>query len=158
MKKVKLNAAAPILIPNPDHRNFTDSGNKLPSGHECKGEFIVVEGLRKGKPFQYNLFKTNKNQIIFKKFVDPMDATEITLGADAAVSPTKVEIPSTEKADRSPLVGALVGAGLGFAVAKYKKVAGVKKTAIYVIVGAVVGYATGKVIANRKKITVVKSK
>ena len=166
MIKVTTNANAPLLIPNPDHRNFTEAGHRnftnkskfLPKGTDCVGEFISVEGLRKGVPFKWNLFKTNKNQFIFQKLVTPMEATEIKLGADAQVTPTKVDVPSNEKADRSPLVGALVGAGLGLAFAKYKKVEGAKKTVIYMAVGTIAGYVVGKMIANKKKITVKASK
>jgi hypothetical protein len=161
MEQVIVTDQAQVLIPNGSHKNFTASREVMPKGIMLTGEFIVIEGLRRGQPFQYRLFKIeNTNNYIFTnktQKTNTMEKTEVTLGADAKVSPTVVDIPSNAKANKMPIIAAVIGAGAGFGFAKYRKVEGNAKW-IYVAVGAVAGYFVGKMIANKKAITVVKSK
>jgi len=70
---------ATTLIPNKDHRNFTETGVLIPKGTEVEGEIKNISGLRRGKPFVYRLFLTNKKQFIFLNKIKPnMEATEVT--------------------------------------------------------------------------------
>jgi hypothetical protein len=42
---------AAILIPNTDHKNFTDSGTIIEQGTVIDGQPKLIQGLRKGKAF-----------------------------------------------------------------------------------------------------------
>ena len=87
-----------------------------------------------------------------------MEVTEVTLGADAAQSPTVVKVPEGKKLfTKNVIIGTVAGAGAGFAFAKYKKV-DKKKTMIYTAVGAVVGFAVAKFYEKRKAVVVKPSK
>jgi hypothetical protein len=157
MQRVITTQETKLLVPNEEHKNFTATGNTIPPGTTLTGNKIVINGLRRGKPFQYRLFKLdNTNQYIFSnniKNVSEMETTDITLGADAGVSPTRVDIPSTKKKDKTPLVGAVVGAGVGFGYARWKKMSA-KKQLMFVGVGALAGYITGRMIAKKDNVTV----
>jgi uncharacterized protein YcfJ len=86
-----------------------------------------------------------------------MNTTEVTMGADAQVSPTQVSIPSTKTAQKGPIIGAVVGAVAGFGFAKYRKVEGNAKW-IYMGVGAVAGYFVAKMIIKKRGVVVKPSK
>lgn len=149
-----------LLIPNKDHKNFTESKEIVPEGATLVGKYVKVEGNRKGEPFTYRLFKLeNIEKYIYQKSIKPnkMEKTEVTLGADAVVSPTKIDVPSNKNANRGPIIGAVVGAVAGFGFAKYRKVEGNAKW-IYMGVGAVAGFMVAKMIVKRKAIKVVPSK
>ena len=160
MEQVIVSENVNVLIPNSDHKNFTKGAKVIPQGTTLNGELILINGLRRGAPFQYRLFKiANKNEYIYQKSINQiknnMETTEVKLGAggDSVVSPTVVTVPSNQKADKTPYIGAVVGAVVGFGVAKYRKVEGNKKW-IYVGVGAVVGVLAGKMYAKKKNVTV----
>lgn len=157
MKIVITTNESKILVPNEEHKNFTATGNIIPPGTTLKGNEIVINGKRRGEPFQYRLFKLeNTNQYIYSnniKNVSEMETTDISLGADANVSPTVVDIPSTKKKDKTPLIGAVVGAGVGFGYARYKKMSA-KKQLMFVGVGALAGFITGKMIAKKDNVKV----
>lgn len=146
-----------ILIPNPSHKNFTRSHEMLAKGTEVNGEAKNITGLKRNEPFVYKLFYTDKNQIIYLKNIKPMEKTEVTLGADSAQSPTKINLPGVSNLGKRPVIGALVGAGIGFAYCKYKK-HDMKKTAMYALIGGFIGFMAGKYIQSHKKVTVVPSK
>lgn len=150
---------APILIGNKEHKNFTDSGVKLKKGTKLTGEFRSISGLRRGEPFVYKVFVTDKKQIIYSKFIkNNMENTEVKLGADAQVTPTKVVMPKDGNKVRNIQVGSvLAGAVVGFSFAKYKKY-DMKKTVISMLVGGVAGLVIAKQVVKRKGLTVQKSK
>lgn len=149
---------APILIPNLEHKNFTESRFEIPKGKEVEGDFKVISGLRRGKPFDYRVFVTNKNEIIYSKYVKPMTATEVTLGADAQVSATKVEmIPAERNTTIKNVVGGATGGIIGFAIAKKQGVS-MTKTIIYASVGAIAGYLIAKQYTKKTGIVVEKAK
>jgi hypothetical protein len=150
---------APILLPNREHKNFTDSGEFIPMGMEIVGDNKVVNGLRRGKPFDYKVFITNDGQIIYSKYVKPM-ATEVTMGADAQVSATKVEMISGEKKITTRrVVGAVVGGVVGYAISKR---GGVKRSftqqMLFIGGGALAGYMVGNYFNKKTGIVVEKAK
>lgn len=147
--KAQLIQDAKILIPNTEHKNFTDSGEVIEEGTFVTGQVKNIEGLRRGKPFIYRLFLTDKNQLIYLKKIKPMGTTEVTLGADAAQTPTKVNLRPAERANRNKFIGVVVGGLAGFAWAKYKK-HDKKKAAMYIGVGAVIGFVAGYMLDSRK--------
>jgi len=139
---------AKILIPNTEHKNFTDSGQIIEEGTFVTGQVKNIEGLRRGKPFIYRLFLTDKNQLIHLKKIKQMGTTEVSLGADAAQSPTQVNLRPAERADRNKFIGAVVGGVAGFAWAKYKK-HDMKQSAMYIGIGAVLGFVAGYMLDRR---------
>lgn len=149
---------APILIPNLEHKNFTESRFQIPKGKKVEGDFKVISGLRRGKPFDYRVFVTKKNEIIYSKYVKPMATTEVTLGADAQVSATKVEmIPAERSTTIKNVVGGATGGIIGFAIAKKQGVS-MTKTIVYASVGAIAGYLIAKQYTKKEGIIVEKAK
>jgi hypothetical protein len=155
--KVVTTQDAPILIPNEDHKNFTMNGVVIPRGVELEGNTKEAQGLRRGKPFTYRLFVTNNKQIIYSNNVKPMDTTEVTLGADAAQTPTMVNLVPAESFNKLRTTGLVVGAIAGFAWAKYKK-HDMKKVAMYIAIGAAVGYGGAYLVDRSRNATVKASK
>ena len=132
---------APILIPNQSHLNFTTSSDVIKKGTILEGEEKKISGKRRGQPFVYRLFSTNNDQLIYLNKVKPME-TEVQLGADAQVSPTKVDIMSKKSISKFTVGGAIIAGGGAFWYCKKKKF-GNQKTAIITIVAAIAGYAAG---------------
>jgi hypothetical protein len=149
---------AKILVPNPDHKNFCESADLIEEGTIIEGNRKDIAGLRKGQPFTYKLFSTNKNQLIYLNKIKPMETTEVTLGADSGQTPTLVDMKKPEVANRNKFIGAAIGAAAGFAFAKYKK-HDMKRIGTYTIIGAVLGVAAAYLIDRRKdKVTIKPSK
>lgn len=87
-----------------------------------------------------------------------MTATEVTLGADAQVSATKVEmIPAERNTTIKNVVGGATGGIIGFAIAKKQGVS-MTKTIIYASVGAIAGYLIAKQYTKKTGIVVEKAK
>ena len=148
---------AKVLIPNVEHKNFTEGKQTIIKGTEISGEPKNIEGLRRGEPFTYRLFKTNDNKLIYLKKVQPMNTpTEVTLGADStgAVSPTKINLKQNTLA-RPTVLAAISGAVIGFGWAKYKK-HDMKKAGMYALIGGIVGFAGGYIFEHRATITLSK--
>jgi hypothetical protein len=148
---------AQVLIPNPEHKNFTRTNEVIPKGTLLEGEIKVVAGLKRGEPFNYNLFYTTDKKIIYIKYIKPMEKTEVTLGADGAQTPTDIKLPNTSNLGKYPIGGILVGALAGFALSKHKKFTGNKKTGA-IVVGAVLGFIAGKYIQSKRQVVVKPSK
>ncbi len=148
--EVKVIDDAKVLIPNTEHRNFTEGNEIIQKDTVINGEPRVISGLRRGEPFQYKLFLTTDNKLIYLKKIRNMDATEVTLGADSSVSPTTVNLKQNILA-KPAILGAIGGAIIGFGYAKYKKHEP-KKVWIYALVGAASGFIVGKVIQHKATI------
>lgn len=149
---------APILIPNAEHKNFTESRFDIPKGKTITGEFKIISGLRRGKPFDYRVFITDREQIIYSKYVKPMATTEVTLGADAQVQPTKVEFTPAERSTTiKNVIGGATGGIIGYAMAK-KQGANNTRTIIYASIGALAGYLIAKQFTKKKGIVVQTAK
>jgi hypothetical protein len=155
--KVQLKEDANVLIPNKEHQNFTESGSVLEEGTILNGDYKEIIGKRRGEPFTYRLFISDKNQIIYQNKTTPMEKTEVTLGADAQATPTKVDMKPAERFTKNKIAGLIIGGLAGFAFAKYKK-HDMKKVAMYIGIGAAVGYGAGYILDKRKKVVVQPSK
>lgn len=155
--KVLVNQDSKVLIPNPEHKNFTESNEVIGKENVLHGEIKNVQGLRRGEPFTYRLFVTNDNKIIYLKNITPMETTEVTLGADSQRSSTVVNLVPAETFNKVKTTGLVIGALAGFAYAKYKK-HDMKKMAMYIFAGAAVGYASAYIVDRRKKGTVIAGK
>lgn len=149
---------APILIPNLEHKNFTESRLEIPKGVKLLGEFKVINGLRRGKPFDYRVFVTKENEIIYTKNIQKMENTEITLGADAQTQATKVDIvPAENSRTIKNVIGGATGGILGYAIAK-KQGYNSTKTLICAGVGAIAGFLIMKQYGKKQGIIVKSSK
>jgi DNA gyrase/topoisomerase IV subunit B len=158
MEEVVTTVDAMVLTPNKEHENFTDSGDIIESGTPLLGTSKTVQGKRRGKPFSYRLFFTNKNEIIYLNTVSPMrNATEVTLGADGQVSPTKINFRPEEVFSRVKTTGLVLGAIAGYFYAK-KKGKTLKKSLPFIIGGGVVGYGVAYMVDKNRKVTVKPSK
>ena len=163
-KKINMKVIAqkdiPVLTPNIEHKNFTETDIFIPMGTEIEGEFKAVKGERKGKPFTYRLFYTNKDQIIYINNLKPanMQRTEVTLSAEgpSADSPKSaiINIPKN-LVDRNALYGIAFGAAAGFGFSAYKQKS-TKEKLMWTITGAIVGFAAAKIITKKRDITVKK--
>lgn len=148
---------AKVLIPNGEHKNFTETTEVIRKGNKVSGEIENIQGLRRGEPFTYRLFRTNNNKLIYLNNLDKMNVTEVKLGADSSVTSTDVNLIPAETFNKIRINGLLIGAIGGFAWAKYKKY-DTKKIAMYIGVGALVGYLGAYIIDTNRKVTVKESK
>jgi len=156
--KVEVIQDAPVLMPNKDHQNFTTTEEVIKAGVILEGEEKRIAGLRRGQPFTYRLFLTNDKQFIYINKTKPMTTTEVTLGADAKVSPTIVDIPATKKAiTPTILIAVATGLAAGYGWSKHKSL-DKKKTILFTLGAGVVGYFAGKYIEKRKGIVIKPSK
>ncbi len=162
--KVIVTEDTQVLIPNQEHKNFTDSTETVKTGTILEGNETLIKGKRRGDDFVYKLFSFKDNQnnykLIYIKKTKPMETTEVTLGADAAVSDTIVKIPSAKAFfTTKAIIFGLVGAGAGFGLAKYKfKVEGKAKMALFILGGAALGLTAAKLYEKRKAISVKAAK
>jgi hypothetical protein len=155
--KVLVNQDSKVLIPNSEHKNFTETNEVIGKENVLSGEIKNVEGLRKGKPFTYRLFITNNNKIIYLKNITPMQTTEVTLGADSQRTDTIVNLVPAETFNKVKTMGLVLGALAGFGYCKYKKCDS-KTTVMYIFGGALVGYASAYLVDRNRKGTVIASK
>lgn len=155
--KVVVNKDSKFLVANSEHKNFTESNELVEQGTILNGEEKNVLGKRRGEPFSYRLFITKEGKIIYLKNVNPMETTEVTLGADSSVTPTKVNLVPAETFNKVKTTGLVLGGIAGFAYSKYKK-HDMKKVAMFIGLGAVIGYFAGYVVDHKRKATVTPSK
>ena len=155
--KVVVERDANVLMPNKQHQNFTDSGIVIPAGNILEGQIKKINGLRRGKPFEYKIFLTDQNQFIYLNTVKPMNVTEVKLGADSSQTPTRVDLIPAELYKKDKLMGIVLGGLAGWAYAKYKK-HDMKKAAMYIGVGAVAGLGAAFLLDSNKTAFVVPSK
>jgi hypothetical protein len=146
-----------VLVPNMAHKNFSETEEVIPAGTIITGHAQTLQGLRRGQPFNYRLFYTNDNKIIYLNKTKAMNNTETTFGADSQVTPTIVKIPLQSRLAKASSIGAISGAIIGYGYCKYKKQDN-KKAMTYALIGGIVGYVAGLVIQNTRKETVSPSK
>jgi hypothetical protein len=148
---------APILLPNVEHKNFTNSVDVIPKGTLTDGELKNVNGLRRGSPFNYRVFTTKEGDIIYSKYVKPM-AVEVTMGADSQVSATKVEMTKSEtNTTTRRVIGAVVGGVVGYAVSKRGAQKSFTQQLMYIGGGALAGYLVGNYMNRKTGIVVQKA-
>jgi hypothetical protein len=147
---------AKVLVPNKEHKNFTATDVIIPKGNSLEGEELIVNGLRRGQPFQYKLFKTKENQFIYLNKTKPnMANTQVFLGADSQQTPTIVDVPQAKLLSTTNIVGAIAGYFVGnFYSKKYQK----GNPRYYGLAGAVAGVLVARYIAKKGTIKFVKSK
>ena len=141
--KVYIEKETPVLIPNPNHKNFTHAGSFVEEDSVVEGKPVQIQGRRRGRPHIYKLFQLKDGGgFIHIKNVKPMQVTEVKLGADAQKSPTVVNMKNASSKSNKKWIGAIAGAGLGFAFAKYKKYDR-KKQITYAVVAGLAGFGLG---------------
>lgn len=87
-----------------------------------------------------------------------MENTEVTLGADAQVQATKVDIiPAENSRTMKNVIGSATGGVLGYAIAK-KQGLNSTKTLLYAGVGAIAGFLIVKQLTKKQGIIVKSSK
>ena len=149
--KVKLLADTRVLIPNKEHKNFTETTKVLLKGTELEGEFKCVEGKRKGEPFTYKIFETKDKQIIYIKNVKPMN-TEVTLGfSGEKMNTRKMELFTGNKRN-----GLLLGAAIGFAYSKFYKKNDLATAGKHALIFGAVGYIGGYIMDKNTTLVVKK--
>lgn len=150
MIETELIEDAVVLIPNKEHQNFTETDEVISAGTKVSGDAKIVKGLRRGKPYDYRLFVTDDNKIIFlnkTKIKTNMETREVTLGVGGEKSIIVNE--NTPKTLGRPVVlGAIGGALAGYAYCKYKN-HDMKTTGIYALVGGAIGYVAGYLYENK---------
>lgn len=147
---------AKVLVPNKEHQNFTATDLVIPSGTTLKGEVKYVDGMRRGEPFKYKLFKTENSQFIYLNKTQPVMAnTQVYLGADAQQTPTIVDVPQAKLLSTTNIVGAIAGYLVG---SWYSKKYGKGSPKYYGLAGAVGGVLVARYIAKKGTIKFVKSK
>lgn len=156
IEKVKVKESCKVLIPNEEHKNFTETKEGIDKGEILTGRYVNIEGLRRGKPFTYRLFITSDNRYIYQNCLEPMKTTEVMLGADSAQTPTIVNLKQAETFSRVKLYGVVGGALAGFAYAKYRKESW-KKALMYTAVGSLVGFGGAYLLDRRRSVEVTPS-
>jgi hypothetical protein len=154
---VLVNKNSKVLIPNQDHKNFTETERIIPEGATMKGEFRNVQGLRRGKPFTYRIFIDKDGIILFQNNITPMRTTEVTLGADSSASATTVNLRPAEMFKTTKTMGLVLGAVAGFAYAKYKK-HDMKQSVKFLAIGAIAGFLGGYIVDANRDVVVTQSK
>jgi alanine dehydrogenase len=155
MMKVITTGDAAILVPNKEHENFTDTGRKIEANTVLNGNPTIIKGKRRGEPFDYKLFVTDKGEIIYINKTKQMNTTEVMLGADAAPSATIVKTPSESNLGMRPVLGTIIGAIAGYYIAKKKFPTKIK---MFTVLGGVAGFAAGKYIQGNGMVMFKKSK
>jgi hypothetical protein len=146
------------LIPNKEHKNFTDSSDEARVGSVITGEFRNVDGLRKGKPFQYRLFFTKNGKILYANCVKAENVpSEILQGADQSVTATKVNLTPVESFRYAAHIVAFGGGLLGYFYGKKQNKTGMD-LAKYTAVGAVGAYGIYWLIDQNKSTIINPSK
>jgi len=123
-----------LLIPNSEHKNFTETKSIVPEGSTMYGTPCIVEGLRKGEPFKYRLFKIKDiENYIYQSAIKPIKNMEDNSNAEGP----NTLIP--KKLNAKVVIGAVAGFGLGYYIAHHKGVEGKSKW-VYATIGGIAGY------------------
>lgn len=134
-----------ILLPNNEHRNFTETDKMISKGTILKGDFKNIEGLRRGKPFTYRIFQDKDGIIMYAKNLH--ENKENMNGNDSTIT-----LPSEKKLSTNYALYSVVAGVLGFGIAKKMGKSG--KTAFIVAsISAVGGYMIAKQVNKSQAIT-----
>ena len=136
------------LIPNNEHKNFTDSSEEAREGKIILGEFKNVDGLRKGKPFQYRLFFSKDGKILYANCVKAENVpSEILQSADGSKTVTLKNLKP------AAYMIAIAGGLAGYLYGKKQNATGANLIK-YTAVGAVGAYGIYWLV-NSNKSTVI---
>lgn len=150
---------AKVLIPNKDHKNFTETEEVIEKGTVLEGKETFINGLRRGQPFTYKLFVTKNGKFIYLNKVECMKNTvEVLMNADGKQE-VKINTESPKSDDKKTLymvVGATMGAavGLGIIAISKRKYSNYQKAAIIgagIITGACSQAVMYKLCIKNKK-------
>jgi hypothetical protein len=146
------------LIPNKEHKNFTDSSEEARVGTIVMGDFKNINGLRKGKPFEYRLFISKNGKILYANSVKAENVpSEILSSADNLQSTSLAEFNSDNKFDYTANIAVLVGGIAGYFYGKKQNKTG-NNLIKYIAIGAVGAYAIYWVIDKNKSTKIKPSK
>jgi hypothetical protein len=146
------------LIPNKEHKNFTDSSEEARVGKVLMGEFRNIKGLRKGKPFEYRLFFTKIGKILYANCVKAENIpSEILQSADSSQSITLVDLKPAENFKYTSYLIALGGGLAGYLYGK-KQNANTNNLIKFIAVGAVGAYGIYWLIDTNKSTIIKPSK
>ena len=147
-----------VLVPNKEHKNFTQTRQVVPKGTEIVGSFKSIKGKRRGEDFSYRVFITDKGEVIYSnKIEEQMKPTEVFLGADSKKSATTVDLVPAETFKASRLIGLVAGGVGAYLYCKNRKLdkGKCKKLAM---VGAVLGYAAVYAFDKTNSVTVTQNR
>lgn len=146
------------LIPNKEHKNFTDSNEQVNEGSEVFGDFKIVSGLRKGKPFEYRLFFTKNGKILYANCVRAENVpSQIISNADNLAAPTKIDLKPSESINYTPYIIAYAGGLLGYLYGQKQKATGANLLK-FTAVGAVGAYGIYRLVNSNKSTNTKPSK
>ena len=149
---------AQVLVPNKEHKNFTQTRETLPKGREIVGTFKSIKGKRRGEDFTYRVFITDNGEIIYSnKIKEQMKPTEVYLGADSAQTPTTVDLVPAETFKTSRLLGLAAG-GVGSYLYSKKKNYDKRKCTKIALLGAALGYGAVYMFDKTKSVTITQSR
>lgn len=152
---------AVVLVPNKEHKNFTESSDVIPISTTLTGTFKVISGLRRGKPFDYRIFETNTGKIIYADAVSPQPQEFINQKASEAQT-NKPQIATETKAstsetsneiDSQAIIMIIVGAAAGYYIATRKQKELNAQSYLYIFGGAIIGFYANKLIKPKTKNT-----
>jgi|688.fasta_scaffold1017336_2 hypothetical protein len=134
-----------ILLPNNEHRNFTETDKLISKGTKLKGEFKNIEGLRRGKSFTYRIFQDKDGIILYAK---NLHENKENMNGDNST----ITLPSEKKLSRNYVMYSVLAGVLGYAIAKKMGKSG--KTAFMVAgISAIGGYMIAKQVNKSQPIT-----
>lgn len=137
---------APVLINNDEHRNFVETDKIIPKGTTLEGSFVNIQGLRRGKEFNYRLFRDKDGLIVYENKVEPMNYSK------AEGETRVVDMPSVKGNARTHAIVSGVAGVIAFAVAK--KMGKTNKSAfMYAGVTALIGYGVASMVTSQRNIT-----
>jgi len=154
---VILEQDAKVLVPNKEHKNFTETNEIIQKGSEVVGDYKSIKGLRRGEPFSYRVFITKDGQIIYSNKIKEMKSTEVLLGSDGSVTPTNINLIPAQTYRKSRYIASAVGLAAGYFYAKKKGLKG--NTSIkYAVIGGLLGFAAVWVLDKSKSVIITPSK
>lgn len=80
-----------VLTPHKEHKNFVHSNSIIPKGTVVEGEVKQIKGKRRGKIFDFLLFKTHDNKFIYLNNTD-MRNRVVKLSPFDGVKPTEIKL------------------------------------------------------------------
>ena len=148
---------AKVLVPNSEHKNFTETNEVIPSGTKVTGDFKSIKGLRRGEPFSFRVFITENGQIIYSNKIKEMNTTEVVLGADASVTPTNINLVPAQAYRKTRVLATAIGLAGGYIYANKKGLKG-KNAVKYAVIGGLLGYAAVWAFDKTKSVVITPSK
>jgi len=138
---------APILIHNEDHKNYIYSDKLIPKGTVLQGDFVQINGLRRGKNFEYRFFKDKDGILIHENKVEKMEYMKSNAEGERIIN-----LPSVKRNTRTHTLYAVGASVVAFAVSKKMGYSN-KKSFIIAGVTALIGYGVASMLRGKDDIT-----